>query len=166
MPDLSPNQFSQNFIVKDSTLSITNLQIANCIVFDGVILDTSKYILGSCLPGQNYQTKAFSCLAQRPGQNNCNTFNYYVSPSNYPGSATGSGTVNDPFLSLYYAFTKVYASYTNITLTSGIHYYSKITLPSPAAYLVNSNDPLRLSAFVTFIELHISGNSNNRPIVY
>ena len=89
---------------------------------------------------------------------------YYVSPSDPPES-TGSGTIDDPFLSLYFAFTEVYATFTKIVLSTGDYFYQidkQLTTP----LIPNKYDPLNINSYLIFYELWIIGDPVSYSVVY
>ena len=154
LPEVTPNAFANSIIVYGISLNMTDLKMTNCFIFDGLILDTCTYSIEKCSSLAEVYTQEISCLAERANQDTCNQLTYYVTATPFPGFAQGIGSKLDPFQSLYYAFTKVYASFTNISLSSGIHYYYRLDiLPKPTPVIADFNDPLNLSTLVEFFQM-------------
>ena len=89
---------------------------------------------------------------------------YYVKGADIPES-TGSGTSTDPFNSLYFAFTKVYATFTKIILSSGDYYY-QIDNSLVTPLVLNKYDPLNIDSFLEFYELWIIGDPISMSVIY
>ena len=153
-PEVSPNAFANSIIAYGISLNMTDLKMTNCFTFDGLILDTATFPIEKCSSLAEANTQDISCLAERENQDICNQLTYYVIATPFPGYAQGIGSISDPFQSLHYAFTKVYAPYTNISLSPGTHYYNRLgNLPKPTPVIADFNDPLNLSTLVGFFQM-------------
>ena len=95
-----------------------------------------------------------------------NPHTLYVAPADEP-EASGVGSELDPYKSLFYAFTQVYASFTRIILNEGSFYY-KYDEDVVQLDRYNPFDPLNFDNgedFINFIE--VTGKSEANPsIVY
>ncbi|OMJ90424.1 hypothetical protein SteCoe_7231 [Stentor coeruleus] len=87
----------------------------------------------------------------------------YVAPADIP-IIEGNGSVENPYKSLYYAFTEIYARYTEIVLQTGTHVFEK-DLINIYHLIKDKNDPLNIEGFTEFIELTIKGESEEEPSV-
>ena len=138
-------------------------------------MDSCTNVLSQCPTGYQSQpaivwlfddtsvTNLF-CLRKPEVFNPYNYKEYYVSPANPPQSK-GSGSVSDPFLSLYFAFTEFYATFTKIILSAGEFYY-QIDMQLIAPLIPNKYDPLNINSFLEFYELWIIGDPISYSVVY
>jgi hypothetical protein len=83
-----------------------------------------------------------------------------------PPISQGNGNENNPYQSLYYAFTKVYASFTKILLPPGDYHYL-VDLGQVLYLRADHYDPLNFKSFRIISELWIVGTDpNNISVVY
>ena len=148
----------------------------NCLVCEGVmIMHVCTNMVSECPEGYQSQseiaqlfdsgnTNNLFCLRSPEVFSPYNYKTYYVGPSSPPLS-TGSGTDYDPFNSLYFAFTKVYASFTQIILAPGEYLYQvDYSLVTPL--VTDKYNPLHINSFLDFYELWIIGDPYDQAVVY
>ena len=145
-----------------------------CIICDCVmVMDVCANSITDCPCGYQDQAEInqlFSgvnlrlCLREPEVFNPYNYQEYYVSPSNPPYS-TGTGTVSDPFMSLYYAFTQYYATFTKILISAGDYFY-QIDVSLNLPLVKNRYDPLNTNSALEFYELWIIGDPTSMSVVF
>lgn len=88
---------------------------------------------------------------------------FYVNYTDEP-TPTGSGSISDPFYSLYYAFTHLSASFSLIYLQEGNHFYELNN--DVSIYLrKNLNDPIMFKTNKVMHQLSIIGSENGNTVI-
>lgn len=163
------------------TSTFTNCKRNNgnkCIICTGVmIMDVCTSAVTECPSGYNSRSAIVQlfesdlpanliCLRSPEVFSPYNYKEFYVDPAAIPSSGAEDGTIGSPFKSLYYAFTKVYATFTKILLVAGDYYYQideALTLP----LISDKNNPLKQSTYLEFYELWIVGtDSAAQSVIY
>ena len=147
-----------------------------CLVCEGLmIMEVCTSLITECPDGYQSQpaivqlfdstsTSNLFCLRSPEVFSPYNYKEYYVTPY-YPPLSIGTGTIYDPFFSLYFAFTQFYASFTTITLWAGYHYYqADLLLITPL--ITNKLDPLNINSSLDYFELWILGDPSLTTVVY
>ena len=138
-----------------------------------MVMDICTYFIIECPDGYLSQAEInqlFSpstlqiCLRDPDVFNPSNYKEYYVDPSDSPLS-NGSGTSSDPFMSLYFAFTKIYATFTKILLSAGDYLY-QIDTSLVTPLIMNKYDPLNINSMLEYYELWIIGDPISMSVIF
>ena len=145
-----------------------------CLICEAVmVMDICTYLIAECPDGYLSQTEInqlFSpstlqmCLRDPEVFNPSKYKEYYVDPSDSPLS-NGSGTSSDPFMSLYFAFTKIYATFTKILLSAGDYLY-QIDTSLVTPLIMNKYDPLNINSMLEYYELWIIGDPISMSVIF
>ena len=144
----------------------------SCLIGEGVFVVKENVDLASECPESFVEVKEISeifsksnkliwCLPHPENYDASNEKIYYVQSSVEPASK-GSGTLSDPFLSLYYCFTRMSSVSIHIILSEGDHLYQK-DLNIQLILRNDPDDPLNYDIGDQINSITLEGSSYSNP---